>query len=154
MQLRPFLFVFGASSVLFTKLSLYSFICLNDDLCQKSICVITFSNTKHGQSGVCLVFLLLLMWIMPADVYKELELDALSSTISTLNARLRRSTQFTAAKSSVTKKQAPGTRRNHLLENQMTQLKSSMEKLSIVNSENSEKVKLVESALAGMDHGN
>ena len=83
---------------------------------------------------------------MPADQFSNVELDALRSSISALNARLRRHTHSPTANASNQRKIISG-RRNHAQDSQISFLKSSLEKLSLVNSENSNKVKLVESAL-------
>lgn len=58
---------------------------------------------------------------------------------------MRRCIQST--KSSIGTRQRQAARKNHILDNQVSQLKSAIERLSLVNSENSKKVKLVESAL-------
>ncbi|KAJ0044390.1 hypothetical protein Pint_06486 [Pistacia integerrima] len=76
---------------------------------------------------------------------QELELDALHSSIEALRARLRRLTQSPTKGS--TNQQRKTLVKNNVQDAQMSQLKSAMEKLTIVNSENSKKVKLVESAL-------
>lgn len=79
-----------------------------------------------------------------ADHFKEVELDALHSSVDALNARLRRHLQ--TSKSDSPQKPIQG-RKNHVENAQISMLKSSLEKLSLLNSENSKKVKLVESVL-------
>ncbi|XWS07643.1 hypothetical protein CRYUN_Cryun41cG0007100 [Craigia yunnanensis] len=79
------------------------------------------------------------------DQFTGVELDALQSSIDTLRARLRRNTQSSKANIANQQRKMPG--RNHVQDAQISQLKSSLEKLSLVNSESSKKVKLVESAL-------
>jgi len=70
-------------------------------------------------------------------------LDALHSSVDALSARLRRHLQ--AAKANQQQKTAG--KKNHAGDNQISMLKSSLEKLSLVNTENSKKVKLLESTL-------
>ncbi|XP_022745991.1 nuclear pore complex protein NUP88 [Durio zibethinus] len=79
------------------------------------------------------------------DQFTGVELDALQSSIDTLRARLRRYTQSSKANGANQRRKMPG--RSHVQDAQISQLKSSLEKLSLVNSESSRKVKLVESAL-------
>lgn len=80
-----------------------------------------------------------------ADQLTRVELDALHSSIEALRARLRRLTQSPTKGS--TNQQRNILVKNNAQDAQMSQLKSAMEKLTIVNTENSKKVKLVESAL-------
>ncbi|KAL5984457.1 hypothetical protein ACLOJK_018562 [Asimina triloba] len=82
------------------------------------------------------------------DSLAGMELDAMHSAIEALNARLRRCTESTPGNALNSPRQALG-RKNHVSNVQISQLKSALEKLSVVNSENSTKVKLVESALRG-----
>ncbi|OAY38426.1 hypothetical protein MANES_10G013600v8 [Manihot esculenta] len=79
------------------------------------------------------------------DHFTGVELDALQNSIDTLKARLRRHTQSSKANVLNQPRQLSG--KNYVQDIQMSQLKSSLAKLSLVNSENSKKVKLVESAL-------
>ncbi|XVE99746.1 hypothetical protein REPUB_Repub03eG0227500 [Reevesia pubescens] len=79
------------------------------------------------------------------DQFSGVELDALQSSIDTLRARLRRYTKSSKDNVANQRRKMPG--RNHVQDAQISQLKSSLEKLSLVNSESSKKVKLVESAL-------
>ncbi|KAL2940621.1 Nuclear pore complex protein NUP88 [Bienertia sinuspersici] len=80
------------------------------------------------------------------DRFTAVELDALHSSVEALNGRLRRYTQ--SLKRKVPNYQKTSSRKKSLVhDSQLDQLKASLEKLSLVNSENSKKVKLVESAL-------
>lgn len=75
-------------------------------------------------------------------------MDALRSSITALNGRLRRrNTQ--SPKGNASKQRSLITGKNSYVQqdSQVSLLKSSLEKLSLVNSENTKKVKLVESAL-------
>ncbi|KAL5734347.1 hypothetical protein ACOSP7_032208 [Xanthoceras sorbifolium] len=83
------------------------------------------------------------------DHFTGVELDALQSSIEALRARLRRYTQ--SAKGSVGSQQRQTFRKNHVQDTQISQLKSAIERLSLVNSENSKKLKLVESALKNQE---
>ena len=85
---------------------------------------------------------------MFADHFKEVELDALHSSVDALSARLRRHIQ--ASKPNNRQKQISG-KKNYAEDAQISMLKSSLEKLSLVNSENTKKVKLVESALRNQE---
>ncbi|XP_021295358.1 nuclear pore complex protein NUP88 [Herrania umbratica] len=79
------------------------------------------------------------------DQFTGVELDALQASINTLRGRLRRYTQSSKDNLANQQRKMPG--RNHMQDAQISQLKSSLAKLSLVNSESSKKVKLVESAL-------
>lgn len=85
------------------------------------------------------------------DQFRGVELDALHSSISALTARLRKHTQSLKGNASDQRKLISG--RKNVQDTQVSLLKSSLEKLSLVNSENSEKVKLVESVLKGRESG-
>lgn len=78
------------------------------------------------------------------DHFKEVELDALHSSVNALNARLRKHMQESKANSP--QKQMPG-KKNYVDNAQISMLKSQLEKLSLLNSENTKKVKFVESTL-------
>ncbi|OIW14223.1 hypothetical protein TanjilG_21363 [Lupinus angustifolius] len=78
------------------------------------------------------------------DHFKEVELDALHSSVDALSARLRRHIQ--ASKASYQQQKVPA-KKICAADNQISVLKSSLEKLSLLNSENTKKVKLVESSL-------
>ncbi|KAI5574801.1 hypothetical protein BDE02_10G169100 [Populus trichocarpa] len=83
------------------------------------------------------------------DQFTRVELDALRASIDTLRARLGRFTQ--SLKGDVPNQQRKIVGRNNVLDAQISQLKSSITKLSLVNSENTKKVKLVESALKNQE---
>lgn len=80
------------------------------------------------------------------DKFTGLELDALHSSIEALSARLKRYTHSMQSDSTNQRIQRPGRRENRVSDD-VSELKVTLEKLSLVNSENSRKVKLVESAL-------
>jgi len=84
-----------------------------------------------------------------ADYFTGVELDALRTSIDTLRARLRRFTQ--SSKGDVANQQRKIGGRNYALDAQISQLKSSIAKLSLLNSENTKKVKLVESVLKNQE---
>ncbi|KAJ4979170.1 hypothetical protein NE237_009950 [Protea cynaroides] len=89
------------------------------------------------------------------DRFTGQELDALRSSIEALNARLRRhslSPQGNASKSA--RRQLAIRRKPHLPDAQIAHLRSSIAKLSLINDENSKKVKLVESALRSQETTN
>ncbi|XP_050209533.1 nuclear pore complex protein NUP88 [Mercurialis annua] len=79
------------------------------------------------------------------DHFTGVELDALRTSIDTLRARLKRSAQTSKANASNQQRQI--SMKHHVRDVQMSQLKSSLAKLSLVNSENTKKVKILESAL-------
>ncbi|MCD7464599.1 Nucleoporin 88kDa [Datura stramonium] len=81
------------------------------------------------------------------DRYRGVELDALRSSIEAVNARLKRYTHSPQANRSNKERQPSVRRKSHVQENEMSLLKASLEKLSLVNIENAKKVKVVESAL-------
>ncbi|XP_075096681.1 nuclear pore complex protein NUP88 isoform X2 [Nicotiana tabacum] len=81
------------------------------------------------------------------DRYRGVELDALCSSIEAVNARLKRFTHSPQANRSNEQRQLSVRRKSHVRENEMSLLKASIEKLSLVNIENAKKVKVVESAL-------
>ncbi|CAO2833366.1 unnamed protein product [Amaranthus hypochondriacus] len=84
------------------------------------------------------------------DRFRTVELDALRTSIEALNGRLRRYSQ--SLKRKVPNIQKTPSRKNNLVhDSQLDLLKVSLEKLSLVNSENSKKVKLVETALKNRD---
>ncbi|KAL2598171.1 hypothetical protein GLYMA_11G229000v4 [Glycine max] len=78
------------------------------------------------------------------DHFKEVELDALHSSVDAVSARLRRHLQ--ASKANHQQQKTPG-KKSYAGDDQMSLLKSSLEKLSLLNTENSKKVELVESSL-------
>ncbi|KAL0402901.1 UNVERIFIED_CONTAM: Nuclear pore complex protein [Sesamum radiatum] len=84
------------------------------------------------------------------DNFTGLELDALHSSIEALNGRLKRHMHSPQQADSLNRQTVrKGNKR--IQEDEISQLKSSLEKLSLINSENSRKVKLVESALRGRE---
>ncbi|MCL7026470.1 hypothetical protein MKW94_006644 [Papaver nudicaule] len=87
------------------------------------------------------------------DRFTGLELDALRASIESLNARARKFTQPSQGSggSKPPHRQFSGRRKNPVPESQVSQLRSAVEKLSLVNSETSKKVKLVESALSKIE---
>lgn len=81
-----------------------------------------------------------------ADRFRGVELDALHSSIEALNARLKKFTQFSQRNVPNQQRQI-SLRKNYAQDAQILHLKSSLERLSLTNSENSEKIKLIEAAL-------
>lgn len=84
-----------------------------------------------------------------ADQFTGVELDSLNSSIESVRARLRRYTQSSKDNPVSRQRQIPG--RNILQDAQLSQLKSSLAKLSLINDENSKKVKVLESALKSQE---
>ncbi|KZV34956.1 hypothetical protein F511_04930 [Dorcoceras hygrometricum] len=74
------------------------------------------------------------------DKFTDVELDALHSSIESLNARLTRHIHSQRIDSSNQQKQIAGRRVSRIQENELSQLKSSLDKLSLINSENDKKV--------------
>lgn len=87
------------------------------------------------------------MFSCKADRFRGVELDALRSSIEAVNARLKRYTHSPQANRSNEQQQLSVRRKSHVQENEMSLLKATLEKLSVVNSENAKKVKVVESVL-------
>jgi len=85
------------------------------------------------------------------DHFAGVELDALKSSIESLKARFKRYAKSSKAKGHSPSQQRQILRRNMLQDTQISQLKSSLAKLSLVNSENTKKVKVIESALKSRD---
>lgn len=79
------------------------------------------------------------------DRFAGVELDALHSSIEALRARLRRLTQSPKGSPGNEQRQTLG--KNYVQDAQISELRSSIEKLSLINNENSKKAKLIESAL-------
>lgn len=90
-------------------------------------------------SGFALLFI--------ADRFAELELDALQSSIDALNARLKRYVQSSPVNLTSAPRRTVGSGRNYASDSQLSQLKSSLEKLSIMNNEIADKVKIIEHEL-------
>ncbi|XP_050115274.1 nuclear pore complex protein NUP88-like [Malus sylvestris] len=86
------------------------------------------------------------------DHFSVVELDALHSSINAVTARLKRHTQSPKGNAS-NQRRLIARGKDPVQESQVSQLKSSLEKLSLLNSENSKKVKLVESALKSQETG-
>lgn len=80
------------------------------------------------------------------DRFRGVELDALHSSIEALNARLKKFTQFSQRNVPNQQRQI-SLRKNYAQDAQILHLQSSLERLSLTNSENSEKIKLIEAAL-------
>ncbi|CAA0811102.1 Nuclear pore complex protein NUP88 [Striga hermonthica] len=80
------------------------------------------------------------------DKFTGLELDALRSTIEALKVRLQRHMHYMKSNSPSKQTQKPG-RRPNKVQDDVSQLKSALAKLSLINTENSRKVKLLDSAL-------
>uniref|UniRef100_A0A3Q7IQH6 Uncharacterized protein n=1 Tax=Solanum lycopersicum TaxID=4081 RepID=A0A3Q7IQH6_SOLLC len=87
------------------------------------------------------------------DRFRGVELDALRSSIEAVNARLKRYTHSLQPSQSNEERQVSVRRKVRVQENEMSLLKASLEKLSVMNSENAKKVKVVESALKGREIG-
>ncbi|OEL18440.1 Nuclear pore complex protein NUP88 [Dichanthelium oligosanthes] len=84
------------------------------------------------------------------DRFADVELDALHSSIAALSARMKRFAQQSAggaAGTGVIPWQAPKAGRSHVSESQMSLLKSSLEKLSLLNEENNLKLRLIDHEL-------
>ncbi|KAJ6432524.1 hypothetical protein OIU84_019709 [Salix udensis] len=81
--------------------------------------------------------------------FTRVELDALRASIDTLRARLGRFRESSKGDAPNQHRKIAG--RNNVLDAQISQLKSSLTKLSLVNSDNTKKVKLVESALKNQE---
>ncbi|KAH7839365.1 hypothetical protein Vadar_003240 [Vaccinium darrowii] len=81
------------------------------------------------------------------DRFTGVELDALHSSIEALNARLRRYAHSLQGNPSNQRRQISGRRKNYVQDDHISLLKSSLAKLSLVNSENIKKVKTMISVL-------
>jgi nuclear pore complex protein Nup88 len=79
------------------------------------------------------------------------ELDALRSSIAALSARMNRFAQQSAGSAAgtgvISWQAAPKVGRSHISESQMSLLKSSLEKLSLLNEENNLKLRLIDHEL-------
>ena len=87
-----------------------------------------------------------------ADRFADLELDALRSSIAALNARMRRFVHPSSGGVAGTEmaapwQAAPKAGRSHVSESQMSLMKSSLERLSLLNEENNLKLRLIETEL-------
>ncbi|KAL3523967.1 hypothetical protein ACH5RR_016801 [Cinchona calisaya] len=85
------------------------------------------------------------------DRFNGVELDALRSAIEALDARLKRLAHSSQANLLNQHSQMSGRRINYIPKGEISQLKSSLEKLSLLNTENTKKAKLIESALRSRD---
>ncbi|OAY66753.1 Nuclear pore complex protein NUP88 [Ananas comosus] len=83
------------------------------------------------------------------DRFGNIELDALHSAIEALNARMKRYSQPSLVGRSPQQTSLRG--RNYISDNQMSLLKSSLEKLSIINEQNTQKLKLIENELKSQE---
>ncbi|KAK1685329.1 hypothetical protein QYE76_046177 [Lolium multiflorum] len=84
------------------------------------------------------------------DRFADVELDALRSSIAALSARMRRFAHMSpggAAGTGMAPWQAPKAGRSHVTESQMSLMKSSLERLSLINEENNLKLRLIETEL-------
>lgn len=79
-------------------------------------------------------------------------MDALQSSIETLRARVKKSAQKSPKNTVVAGTQRKQySKRNYIQDTGMSQLQSTLAKLSLMNSDNSKKVKIVESALRSQE---
>nr|XP_027104338.1 nuclear pore complex protein NUP88-like [Coffea arabica] len=85
------------------------------------------------------------------DRYNGVELDALRSSIEALDARLKRFENSQQANVLNQHTQVSGKRMNYMPAEEVSKLRSSIEKLSLVNNENTKMVKLIESALRNLE---
>ncbi|XP_022000120.2 nuclear pore complex protein NUP88-like [Helianthus annuus] len=84
---------------------------------------------------------------MELDKFRGVEIDALHTTIETINGRIKRYSSSPQSKRPNQRRLIAGRRMSNAEDDEMAHLKSSIAKLSLVNSENTKKVKLVDSAL-------
>lgn len=68
----------------------------------------------------------------------------MQSSIDALNARLKRCVQSSPVNLTSAPRRTVGSGRNYASDSQLSQLKSSLEKLSIMNNEIADKVKIIE----------
>lgn len=83
---------------------------------------------------------------MELDRFRGVELDALHASIKAVDARVKRYSASPRSKIPNRPRQIPR-RKNYAQEDEISQLKASIEKLSLVNNQNTQKVKLVDAAL-------
>lgn len=89
-----------------------------------------------------------------ADRFADVELDALRSSITALSARMKRFAHpaiGSAAGTGMSTWQTPKVGRSHVSDSQMSLLKSSLEKLSLLNEENNVKLRLIEHELKNQE---
>ncbi|KAJ0705261.1 putative nucleoporin NUP88/NUP82 [Helianthus annuus] len=84
---------------------------------------------------------------MELDKFRGVEIDALHTTIEAINGRIKRYSSSPQSKRPNQRRVIAGRRMSNAEDDEMAHLKSSIAKLSLVNSENTKKVKLVDSAL-------
>ncbi|KAM0023565.1 putative nucleoporin NUP88/NUP82 [Helianthus debilis subsp. tardiflorus] len=84
---------------------------------------------------------------MELDKFRGVEIDALHTTIEAINGRIKRYSSSPQSKRPNQRRLIAGRRMSNAEDDEMAHLKSSIAKLSLVNSENTKKVKLVDSAL-------
>ncbi|XP_071706596.1 nuclear pore complex protein NUP88 [Rutidosis leptorrhynchoides] len=89
---------------------------------------------------------------MELDGFRGMELDALRTTIEAINGRIKRYSCSPQSKRVNPRRQIAGRRKNNGQDDEVAHLKIALEKLSIVNSENTKKVKLVDSALRNREN--
>nr|XP_043631960.1 nuclear pore complex protein NUP88 [Erigeron canadensis] len=89
---------------------------------------------------------------MELDRFRGLELDALHTTIEAINGRIKRHSSSPQSKRPNQIRQYAGRRKGYGEADEIFQLRSSIAKLSIVNSENTKKVKLLDSALKNREN--
>ncbi|KAL0874836.1 hypothetical protein Bca101_024541 [Brassica carinata] len=86
------------------------------------------------------------------DQFTGVEVDALQSSIETLRARVRKSAQKSPKIRVIAGTQRKQySKRNYIQNTEMSQLQSTLAKLSLMNSDNSKKVQIVESALKSQE---
>ncbi|KAF0930613.1 hypothetical protein E2562_033810 [Oryza meyeriana var. granulata] len=88
------------------------------------------------------------------DRFADVELDALRSSITALSARMKRIAHpsiGSAAGTGMPLWQTPKVGRSHVSDSQMSSLKSSLERLSLLNEENNLKLKLIEHELKNQE---
>uniref|UniRef100_A0A0A9GE55 Uncharacterized protein n=1 Tax=Arundo donax TaxID=35708 RepID=A0A0A9GE55_ARUDO len=87
------------------------------------------------------------------DRFADVELDALRSSIAALSARMKRFAQQAggAAGTGMLPWQTPKAGRSNISESQMSQLKSSLERLSLLNEENNLKLRLIDHELKNQE---
>ncbi|XP_047321882.1 nuclear pore complex protein NUP88 [Impatiens glandulifera] len=82
------------------------------------------------------------------DQFSGVELDAVRSSVEALNGRLNRyKSSLRRNPSTVQQRLLSGRRKNQALDDQISSLRSSITKLSLLNNENTEKVKLIDSTI-------
>ncbi|CAN8257082.1 unnamed protein product [Cochlearia groenlandica] len=86
------------------------------------------------------------------DQFAGVEVDALQSSIETLRARVRKSAQKSPKGTVLSRTQRKQySKKDYIQDTEMSHLQSTLAKLSLMNSDNSKKVKIVESALKSQE---